>query len=289
MQKTFKYKSILFIIVLIGFFTVTDFNSGMESKYVFQDVKQEDMNINIVFVGFDEYYTFEENYEFLLSSNINTFYNMNYYNPTNNYPHSDYNINYTFSSLNTADEDALSAYIDSIAVSTPYLEYRINTSAVDEYIVTQEYEDIADFLILTEGSLIDAEQVENYIGENLYSESEEESGYTLYMMNFSRLDNEALNQDHTYGYSFADADAIALDPDHVTGEYVRTTIGWGGDQRFCFVDISALTYNMFYYALMFEINMVLAPAYTFYDLDSYTRTLDLNSPTGQFDLHLYIS
>ncbi|MHA2308614.1 MAG: hypothetical protein ACXABJ_05005, partial [Candidatus Heimdallarchaeaceae archaeon] len=86
-----------------------------------------------------------------------------------------------------------------------------------------------------------------------------------------------------------DADAIALDPDHVTGEYVRTTIGWGGDQRFCFVDISALTYNMFYYALMFEINMVLAPAYTFYDLDSYTRTLDLNSPTGQFDLHLYIS
>ncbi|MHA2358594.1 MAG: hypothetical protein ACXABK_07500 [Candidatus Heimdallarchaeaceae archaeon] len=46
---------------------------------------------------------------------------------------------------------------------------------------------------------------------------------------------------------------------------------------------------MFYFNLLFEVNLSTIPLYTFYDLDSYTQTLNLTTSEGKEDLVIYIS
>ena len=261
---------------------------NLDSVFNIRAEKQENMNINIVFVGFDEYYTLEENYEYL-PTNVDPFQYLHYNHPLSDFPCSDYNISYTFSSLTSGEANAMAGYMDLVSEETEYLDSRVNISAVEEYEITEEYDDISDFFIPCEGMLIDAESIENYIEKNYYSNLEQKTGYTLYMLNFSQFDNPDHSYEHTYGYTLGDNDAMSLDPEHYTSTIPRRTIGWGGNERFCFIDISAISNAMFYYSFVLEIPLYALPAYTLYDLDSYTQTIDPYTQDGKDSLIYYIS
>ncbi|MCG3225857.1 MAG: hypothetical protein H7645_02980 [Candidatus Heimdallarchaeota archaeon] len=111
-------KYILIIALFFSPIIIAKTGTGLNSKFVFREVKKEEMNVNIVFVGFDDYYTLEENYEYL-PTNVDPIESLHYNNPFSDFPYSEYNISYTFSSLTTVEENGITDYIESIA-EDPY-------------------------------------------------------------------------------------------------------------------------------------------------------------------------
>ena len=90
--------------------------------------------------------------------------------------------------------------------------------------------------------LMDAELVEDYIYQNLYAPVPETPGYTLYLFNFSRFDSADHSQEHWYRSNSVDFDSNTSIKYWFSGyndiPYVPT-LGWGGEHRFCFLDLTA--------------------------------------------------
>jgi hypothetical protein len=285
-----KKLTILFILVLfLNSFLIIEPNIGYDFNSALQIEKIENIDINVVFIGFDSEYTIEQGYDGILDSEVDTFALINYRFPNEKFPHSIYNVNYNFSSFSSLEETQFNAYIQSLASTTSLVDWEVNVTAVEEYSVTGEYDDPHDLYVPCEGKYIPVEQVDSYLFENHYQNVDPNSGYTLYLMNMSHLDDPETNSEHAYIYNLVDYDAVTLDTNHFTGDFDRATIGWGGDQRYCFVDISAISSNMLLYSMLFEANLSKVPSYTLYDLDNYASTLNLSSNDGKEDMLNYIS
>ncbi|NHK31928.1 MAG: hypothetical protein FK730_11290 [Asgard group archaeon] len=248
------------------------------------EVKEETFNVNLVFVEFNSEYTSKEILEEHLPEVIDPFVHIN-----DTIPHSTYNVNYTFSSFSLEEENNFADYIDSIKTPSSYVESRINITSVDNYIQTQTYEDINDFFIPTSGYEIDAQSVKEYLEDDFSSNYQNDLGYTLYLLNLSSLDSSDHSIEHSYTFTLGDADATNIVQDHYSESYIRRTMGWGGDHRFSYIDLSAISSAVLYINLLFEEDLSTLPFYAFYDIDTFTQTLNLSSSEGKEDLVTYIS
>jgi hypothetical protein len=277
-------KALFCVLFLLTPLTFIQTSSSQELKIDLLEVKEETIDVNLVFVDFNSEYTSKETLEEHLPEVVDPFVYIN-----DAIPHSTYNVNYTFTSFSLEEENNFDDYIDSIKTTSSYVESRVNITTVDNYIQTQTYEDINDFFIPTSGYEIDAQSVKEYLEDDFSSNYQNSLGYTLYLLNLSNLDSSDHSIEHSYTFTLGDADATQIVQDHYSESYKRRTMGWGGDQRFCYIDLSAITSSILYINLLFEENLSTLPLFTFYDLDSYTQTLDLATSEGKEDLVIYIS
>jgi hypothetical protein len=248
-------------------------------------IKQENIDINLVFIGFDSEYIFEDDLESSLPEEIDPFL---LFEVDPSFPHSNYEIDYLISYLSEDKVTDLEEYILDNAIFDPLFGHRVNNTALDEYLSSQIYDNIMDFFIPCEGYTIDAGLIENYIYQNIHSEFEETSHYTLYLMNFSSIDSEDHSIEHSYVPSYVDCDSNRSTDLSYAGRDQRNAIGWGGNYRFCYADLSAISENLFHYTLTLGSDLSTAPLYYRYDLDTFTEVYDIETISGKNALTNYV-
>ena len=254
------------------------------------NTKEENIEVNLVFIGFNSEYILEENVKGYLPTEIDPF---ALYEADMSIPHSNYNIDYSISYLAEDKTTALEDCIINISEYTQILGHRVNNSAVDEFIINQQYDDILDLFIPCSGYTIDAAQIEDFININIHSDFEgmahEIPYYTLYLMNFSSIDTEDHSIEHSYVPYYVDCDSNRSTDISLTGTNQRNAIGWGGNYRFCYADLSAISEYLLYYPLLLGIDFTTAPTYYRYDLDSFIEINDIETTSGKEALAIYIT
>ncbi|MFQ5970571.1 MAG: hypothetical protein ACE5J2_08785 [Nitrososphaerales archaeon] len=133
-----------------------------------------------------------------------------------------YNYTYNFDSVSEEIADELFKFIDSIAVenTTP--------QPIKEWVDTKELEFWGpEFVNITKKKykMISAYQVEDWLFDNL----EPKEGYTIY---FLKPSNSQINYFHTYG-------SVTRDPDTGRDFIQEGMMGFGGTNRFYFIDLTA--------------------------------------------------
>ena len=198
-------------------------------------------------------------------------------------------FDFVFSFATETDYDQLEDYINSIKVNGAGVGYSLNVSQLIDDLATGDRNDI---LIPENGSVIDARQVENYLYENFYEENIENPGYTMFLLNFTSLDSLVDNQEHWYKVVETGFDSnITVDywfSGYSDIPYVPT-LGWGGSERFCFLDLSARTW---YYDWIFEAWGFPTGDYSYYiyrDLDTLAQNVSLYSSAGKTILSTYLA
>ncbi|MHA2358595.1 MAG: hypothetical protein ACXABK_07505 [Candidatus Heimdallarchaeaceae archaeon] len=171
MKSRFIIKTLFCVFFLLSPLTFIQTSSSQIFKYNLQQIKEENIDVNLVFVGFDSAYTNEQTLEEHLPEVVDPFFHLN-----DTIPHSTYNVKYSFSSFSQEEENNFNDYIDSIKRSNSYVESRINITSVDNYIQTQTYENIDDFFIPTGGYEIDAQPVKEYLENDFFSNNRNSLG-----------------------------------------------------------------------------------------------------------------
>ncbi|NHJ49707.1 MAG: hypothetical protein FK733_18090 [Asgard group archaeon] len=255
------------------------------SKGIIPNIKNENIDINLVLIGFDSEYILEDFLDSLLPTEIDPFLHSE---ANMSFPHSNYELNYTISHLPEEDVTALEEYIDDIAEFDSLLGYRVNQTFLDDYLINPVFNDIMDFFIPCSGYTIDAGLTEDYFYNNIHSDFEDTSHYTLYLMNFSFIDSEDHSVEHSFVPSYVDCDSNRSTDISVAGTDQRNTVGWGGNYRFCYADLSALSEYLFQYTFMLGADLTTAPDYYRYDLDTFTDLNDIETMFGKVALTNYI-
>lgn len=262
------------------------FNIYNRASSAIPNIKQENIDINLVLIGFDSDYIFEDDLESSLPVEIDPFL---LFEVDPSFPHSNYEINYLISYLSEDKVTDLEEFILDNAIFDPLFGYRVNNTALDEYLSSQSYDNFMDFFIPCEGYTIDAGLVENYIYQNIHSEFEDTSHYTLYLMNFSSIDAEDHSIEHSYVPSYVDCDSNRSTDLSLAGKEERNAVGWGGNYRFCYADLSAISENLFQYTFGLGSDLNTAPLYYRYDLDTFTEVYNIETISGKNALTNYIS
>ncbi len=256
-------------------------------KNSIQTLREEEFFVDIVFIGFDENIVLEENIEFIMGSIVSDPFQYS----NGSFPHSRYNINYTFSYLSEVETNDMENFLLDNAENRTLAGYRANITAIDELMITRNMTDPADYFIPYGGLVIDADLVEDYIYQNLFEEKTRLE-YTMYMLNFSQFDAPDHSLEHTYSVEHYDYDTnthIPLGyPTNETIDYAPVA-GWGGKHRFCYIDPSASLDYVQYLPLLYGLDTLYGDYYYYdYDLDGYCSTLDLTEYLGKASLAIYL-
>ncbi|MHA1446233.1 MAG: hypothetical protein ACTSSN_06055 [Candidatus Heimdallarchaeaceae archaeon] len=202
---------------------------------------------------------------------------------------SNINFDFVFSFATETEYEQLEDYINSIKVNGTGVGYSLNVSQLIDDLATGDRNDI---LIPENGSVMDARLVENYLYENFYEENIENPGYTMFLLNFTSLDSLVDNQEHWYKVVETGFDSnITIDywfSGYSDIPYVPT-LGWGGSERFCFLDLSARTW---YYDWLFTAWGFPTGDYSYYtysDLDALAQNVSLYGSEGKTILSTYLA
>jgi len=214
---------------------------------------------------------------------------LDYFNFLHSIPYSTINFNFEFNFVESSEKDLLESYILSKAENGTGTGYKINVTQLSQDLITGERNDI--FLPI-DGMSIDAELVEEYINQNLFSEPTI-PGYTLYLMNFTSFDKYDHSLEHWYDHRASSSDSnetITWWYSGYGGLEKRAAMGWGGKYRFCYLDLSARTWFFDYITTAWSSLGLGNPEYYDYpDLDSLAQTYDLRTPIGEEKLTNYIA
>ncbi len=198
-------------------------------------------------------------------------------------------FDFSFSFATEAEYTQLENYINSIKVDGTGVGYSLNRTQLLDDLASGERNNI---LIPENGTVIDARLVENYLYENFYEENTEDPGYKMFLLNFTHLDAPEIGQDHWYKIAETGFDSNITVDYWFSGyndiPYVPT-LGLGGSERFCFLDLSARTW---YYDWIFDAWGFPTGDYSYYiypDLDTLAQNVSLYSTSGQTILSTYLA
>ncbi|MBD3189525.1 MAG: hypothetical protein GF308_02725 [Candidatus Heimdallarchaeota archaeon] len=252
------------------------------SSHYYGGQKDENLTLRLEFIGFDQNYLNETALRDSLYSSFDW---------GTSLPHSRFLFNFEFAYTPENDQLALENYIRSIADNGTNTGYKLNTTLLQEDLASGERSDI---FIPIDGMSIDAKLVEDYLYQNLYeTPATDKPGYTLYLMNFSHFDTADHSLEHWYdvtGVSFDSNQTIDWWYSGYRNLSKRAAMGWGGNHRFCYLDLSARSWFIDYVTTAWG---ALSPGYASYydypDLDNLTQTFDLETTEGQEKLTEYLA
>lgn len=200
-------------------------------------------------------------------------------------------LTYQFSFLESNVASQLATYIEEHGTRGQGVGYAVNTSLLQDDLATGQRRDI---FIPLDGIAVNVETVEEYISTTLYHHEEHAiPGYTFYMLNLSSLDNPAGNEDHYYLKQYTSADTNRTVDFWYSGYNnipPLQPLGWGGNERFCFIDLSARTWYFDWVKTAWPNLGSISPSYFEYpDIDSIANQMDITVDPGKSILHTYLA
>ncbi len=197
----------------------------------------------------------------------------------------DFNISY----VSDLESNALKNYIQLVSDKGSGVGKSINKTILAEDLATGVRSDI---FIPEDGMVTDVEDLECYISTNLYDKSNGREGYTLFLLNFSCFDSLDHSQEHWYHLSKRSYDTNRTINHWYSGYNdipEKPTLGWGGEERFCFIDLSSRTW---YFDWITTAWPSLIPGYAIYydypDIDSLLQAFDPYTAAGNSKLSEYL-
>ncbi|MHA1200135.1 MAG: hypothetical protein ACTSQF_12470 [Candidatus Heimdallarchaeaceae archaeon] len=286
-----KRKHILFFTILISLnlLLVSSINPSTYSGSVTAAGALADysldtaLTLKIEFVGFDEVVINETEIEENLY--------LNFYGGGTSVGETTISFDLEFNYASEIDYNNFITYVESIGTNGTGVGYELNTTQLELDLDSGERNDI---LIPQDGLLINADLAETYIGDNLYEADPFKPGYSLFFLNFSMLDSEDHSLEHWYEIEALDFDTNESVSSWFSGfsdiPYV-TSLGWGGNDRFCFLDLSARTwyYDWIEIAWGDYFGMGDFSYYDYRDIDELTQLVDIYTIPGNMILSEYIS
>jgi len=240
------------------------------------------LTVYVRFLGFDEEIIEEETIESLLPS---------YFTKWDvNYGTTKLNFIYDFEHIDDLYVNSLKNYVLTNGINGTGVGFSLNITKLNEDIISGERTDI---FLPEDGLVADAEDVENFISTFIHNPILESSGYTLYFLNFSSFDTPDHSLEHWYNI-----DKISFDTNetitHWYGGYdeipSRPTLGWGGENRFCYIDLSSQSW---YFDWLLTAWTAFYPGsfsyYDYPDIDTLIQTHDPYTTAGQEILTTYIA
>ncbi len=240
------------------------------------------LTVYVRFLGFDQDIIDEEAIEDKLPS---------YFTKWDvNYGTTQLNFNYDFEHLDDMYVNSLRNYILSNSINGTGVGFSLNITKLNEDIISGERTNV---FLPEDGLVADAEDVEKFISTFIHSPELETSGYTLYFLNFSSFDTPDHSLEHWYN-----VDKISFDTNetisHWYGGYdeipSRPTLGWGGERRFCYLDLSSRSW--YFDWLLTAWTAFYAGSFSYYDypdIDTLIQTHNPYTPAGQEILTTYIA
>ncbi len=242
----------------------------------------EEYILDLQFVGFDQ--------ELISEDDIKD--NLYHYFPSySSHARAHMNYTYEFSYMSTEDTLLLENYLLSIAEVGEGVGYTLNITQLQSDLITRQRNDI---FIPADGMTFDVKLVEEFLYNNLYNPpASDKPGYTLFIFNFSKFDSYEDKIDHYYFF-----ETIGYDSNRTTDWWYsgyrnldrRQAIGFGGEHRFCFVDLSAQTWYFDWIKTAWSGFTTHGWKYYQYpDIDALTRAVDLSTGSGKLFLNQYIA
>jgi len=282
-----KNISLLTFYISLNLIFLTIFNIGPYPKLTalgsLADYSMDtDLNLKFEFIGFDE----EVINETAIQDNLNT----KFYRGDSTIGETIMNLTVEFNYLSQTVYNNFVSFIESTAINGTGVGYDLNTTQLEHDLATGERNDI---LIPQDGMLIDAELTETYIYDNLFEEDLAKPGYSMFFLNFSAFDSEDHSLEHWYKVEEIDYDTNETIHSWFSSfndiPYV-TSLGWGGNHRFCFLDLSARTWYYDWIDIAWaDFGMGSQIYYDYEDLDELSQLEDITSPSGNEILSEYIS
>ena len=208
-----------------------------------------------------------------------------------NPPLEDISFAFEFSFATKNKTETLKDYISSIAINGTNTGYDLD---IDLLLDDLNSGNRSNIFIPRDGMSINAELVEDYLYQHFYQEPVNETSYTFFIANFSEFDSADHSLEHWY-----DTSGIDLDSEQpITWWYSgygnlskRAAMGWGGNYRFCYLDVSARSWYLDYVktawtALGGDGSELY---YKYPDLDNLTQTFDPHTTEGQAKIQQYLS
>ncbi|NPD90113.1 MAG: hypothetical protein HGN29_15490 [Asgard group archaeon] len=240
------------------------------------------LTLFIEFVGFDEEFIDEGE---ILSQITHTFNRGSSLIGT-----SKIDFDFSISYATDAETNALKNFIEIISDKGSGVGKSINKTRLSEDLATGVR---SDFFITEDGMVADVEDVEGYISANFYDETNAGEGYTMFLLNFSCFDTPDHSQEHWYQISKESFDTNRTINHWYSGYNgipEKQTLGWGGDERFCFIDLSSRTWYFDWITTAWP-SLIPSSAiyYDYPDVDSLIQNYDPNTPVGKSKLSEYIA
>lgn len=292
MEINRSVKIFLVTILVISVITVSNFcNSNYFGQALLDNqndfgrinawTKDENLKLKIEFIGYNE----ELINETAIVSELKDDFSFYSYKP-----HSNFHFNFEFSYASENETNDLEDFIVSVGNNGTGTGKKINTTLLEEDLISGERSDI---FLPADGMSIDAELVEDYIYDNLYTEPVNDPGYTLYILNYSQLDTLDHSLEHWY-----DVEGVSSDTNESISWWYsgygnlskRSAMGWGGNYRFCFLDLSARSWFFDYINTAWKDYFDLGDEsyYNYPDLDNLTQTFDMETLEGKEKLTEYL-
>jgi len=182
-------------------------------------------NIHVYLLNFDERITESDLEQEMSSYSYGDFYNS---------IEMDYLANFTFERLNSSHYDDFVNYVNTtgIGVNDTHPNCDLNT--------TLYFEGETQVFVNRTGLSINATETTRWIENNWYKPEHEFTGYVMYLMNLSALDEVYGSHWFThYPYDYGINDTTQYFFSGRNGLETRPTPGWGDKERFYFLDVSA--------------------------------------------------
>ncbi len=283
-----KRKHILFFTILItlnlvfvSFINSSTYSGRVTALGALNDysIDNTHMTLKLEFVGFDESLINETDIEERLY--------LYFFQGQSGIGETVINFTLEFNYASQAEYDSFVTYIGTMGTNGTGVGYDLNTTQLELDIASGERNDI---LIPQDGLLMDAELTESYIYNNLYAEDPLKPGYSLYFLNFSVLDNEDHSLEHWYRAEALDYDTNETSTAWFSGysniPFV-STLGWGGNYRFCYLDLSARTWYYDWIEIAWN-DLGSTGTFSYYDykdIDELSQLVDITSVAGN-DIYL---
>ncbi|MBY9001034.1 MAG: hypothetical protein KGD64_08980 [Candidatus Heimdallarchaeota archaeon] len=283
-----KKKLIFFPMILLlfsSFIIVGESDISQEDKInlsSFPENFDTNLTVYVRYLGFDEEIIDDETIESLLPA---------YFTKWDvNYGTTQLNFNYDFKHMEDLYFNGLKNYIQSIGINGTGVGYSLNITRLEEDMISGERSDI---FIPEDGLVADASDVESFISTFIHEPNLEMTGYTLYLLNFSSFDTPDHSLEHWYNVektSFDTNETIS----HWYSGYdeipSRPTLGWGGNNRFCYLDLSSQSW---YFDWLLTVWTSFYPgSFSYYDYPDIDSLIQMHNPqtsAGQAILTTYIS
>ena len=243
----------------------------------------DELNLNIEFLGFNQDYI-NETY---ISNTIDL-----EFDHTPSIPSAELEFNLNFNYRSEANRSALEEYIITEAsVNGTGTGYELDIELLQNDLMTGVRSDV---FVPRDGMSIDARLVEEYLYLNFFEDAQgSEPGYTLFLMNYSNLDSLDHSLEHWY-----DVEGLGMDSNETFDFWFsgygnltkRAATGWGGEYRFCYLDLSARSWYLdFVKTAWSSFGIGSQYYYTYPDLDNLTQTFDIDTSAGYDMMNVYIS
>jgi len=284
--KIFLTSIVMISIIIVSNFSDSNYfghavlNDHNDFEQIDAWIKEENLKLKIEFIGYNEELINETAIKAELKDDFSFF----SYNP-----HSNFHFSFEFNYANESVTNDLEDFIVNNGNNGTGTGYKVNTTLLEEDLISGERSDI---FLPADGMSIDAELVEDYIYNNLYAEPVNDPGYTLYILNFSQLDNLDHSLEHWY-----DVEGVSSDSNESISWWYsgygnldkRSAMGWGGNYRFCFLDLSARSWFFDYITTAWQsLGLGYKSYYNYPDLDNLTQTFDMETFEGKEKLTEYL-